>query len=87
MRGDGPCGHMPAQAGVAMNILASPMICSPAPKRRPRKKKKEDGFNTFKGVAKWIMDTGSGVDICGQESVPANGSGLVYPKTMTVFHG
>ena len=86
MRGDGPCGHMPAQAGEAMSIMGSPLIGGPAPKRRPRKKKKGDDYNTFKGVAKWIMDTGSGVDICGQECVPVNGSGLVYPEMMTVFH-
>ena len=84
MRGDGLGGHAPVQTGVAMSIMASPLVCCPASRRKPKKKK--DGFNTFKGVVSWIMDTGSGVDICGQEFVPADGSGLILPKTKTVFH-
>ena len=67
-----------------MTVMAAPTVCCPAAKSGPKAKK--PGFNTFTGIERWIMDTGSGVDICGKEYAPADGSGLIRPKTKTVFH-
>ena len=83
-RGEGLGGGKPAQAGTTMIVMAAPNVCCPAAKSGPKAKK--PGFNTFAGIERWIMDTGSGVDICGREYAPADGTGLIRSKTKTVFH-
>ena len=41
--------------------------------------------NYFDGVKRWIMDTGSGVDICQQQQVP-KGAKTVKPDEDIVFN-
>ena len=65
-------------------VVAVPAISCPATKRKQKAKKSD--FNTFKGIESWIGDTGSGVDICGREYVPADGSGLVQTDAGLIFH-
>ena len=69
--------------GVTAVVIASVLSC-PANKRK--QKAKEFDYNTFTGIDCWIWDTGSGVDICGREYVPANGSGLVQTDAGLIFH-
>ena len=74
----------------SMAVLTTPSVCCPAAdskrKAATKSKAKKPSYNTFAGIERWIWDIGSGVDICGQEHVPADGSGLVRPETAIVFH-
>ena len=68
----------------AMTVMVTPAVCCPATKLK-RQAKKPD-YNTFTGIERWIWDTGSGVDICGQEHIPADGKGVVQSTTEVIFH-
>ena len=50
-----------------------------------RRLKNGDQANYFEKVGRWIMDTGSGVDICRAAQVPA-GAKTVKPKDKIVFN-
>ena len=41
--------------------------------------------NYFETVTQWIVDTGSGVDICGVADIPKDGKGLVFPDSNVTF--
>ena len=61
VRGVDQGGRKPVLADSAAFTVAAPAVCCPAAKSRSKAKK--PGYNTFEGIEKWIMDTGSGVDI------------------------
>lgn len=64
-------------------------VTAPAPHRpatSSKARRKKPSYNTFEGRERWIWDTGSGVDICGQECAPADGSGHVRPASEMVFN-
>ena len=67
--------------------VAVPVVTVPAPRRGATKAKAKGGMpkcNTFQSVERWIWDTGSGVDICGQEHAPKSGPSLVRPSSEVV---
>ena len=87
-RGSNPvCGHGPAKDGercvVAPSITTSAPCCGAT---KAKTKGKTPNYNTFESVERWIWDTGSGVDVYGQEHAPADGTGLVRPASEMIFH-
>ena len=73
----------------SMAVLTTPSVCCPAAESKrkvaTKSKAKKPSYNTFAGIERWIWDTGSGVDICGQEYAPLDETSLVWPKSEMIF--
>ena len=77
-------GRDPEWTGIVAPVITVPAPCRGATKAKAKDKK--PNYNTFESVERWIWDTGSGVDICGQEHAPTDGTGLVRPASEMLFH-
>ena len=69
-----------------ISMIVAPCMSCPATGAAKVKRKKDKSYNTFEKIDRWIMDTGSGVDICSFADVPEDGHGLVKTKSDVVFH-
>ena len=80
----GRCGGNPVLSGISVPSVIASAPCRGATKAKA--KGKRPSYNTFESVERWIWDTGSGVDVCGKEHAPKDGTGLIRPASEMFFH-